>query len=843
MNSNYFRNKVSLYSRLIHQFLFSREFLFVLFSFFLATRLIHLLADPPKTLDFSLGLFFDEGIYNHNVRNQILFGQWKLDEWNDFYYSALSTWLKYLVFRLIGIGRAQIRLFSIAFSMVSLIFAYLASKESYGKRTGLIAVLLLGTNYIYLMFNRLGMQDTQPIAVFLISFYFWQKGMNLAKVSEPAPGLKKWTWYCFLAGVVCFTSYTFKNLVLYLLPAPFVTFGLYLALQFRDKPLRAKLLKAFGYFSAGVFLAFLIWYLPFYLPNRAIIIQFGSFFAKTQMFPITRLSQLLRNIYQTPFFLYFSYNPIVLLGSLFFLWSLYYLLCSEMRSRIQSTDIFLTMWFWAAFAFTGIIAYRPTRYFLPIIPPMCLLAARFMSSLHKLPQLKLPKKLHWSFFLISVIWLTIIFHYCILPWGYRAMGTKGLIASTCFAVIITGIVIYLTKRWQARELRLAKYFPVTIAVALIAFSLYKDGKYYYRWARSPEYVVSNTGKDIMTQVGRNGYIGGMDAPGVAYDTPYKTLISWDQYVNYAENPITKYKLTHLFLANNRNIQEDHYYFQRYPREMRTATLLQQYPIKDATFSLFSLVEIRLENLTLAKTTFSPRESLETKIRMKNYDFRQPGKLFLNWFLYPLTLTQDANPVSMGQERQYWLPPEHEQDFSLTGNLPEQSGQYILLVSWNTGKESRCEAENMRRQIGQIVEDINAAGNRVVYHDTVTSPGTGFLAYGHYRDYQPGVYETVFRLKIGDRMTTDDVVRLDVAANYGKVILQQRELRQSDFSDTRQYQSIILPYFLKDYTRRVEFRVFSYGKTDVWVDEIHTVYREGVWYREPIIIKEKPDEQK
>ena len=70
----------------------------------LAARTVHLTADPPKDLCWSLGVFFDEGVYNHNARNQLLFGEWRLDEWNDFYYSAVSTWVKYEVMRVIGVG-------------------------------------------------------------------------------------------------------------------------------------------------------------------------------------------------------------------------------------------------------------------------------------------------------------------------------------------------------------------------------------------------------------------------------------------------------------------------------------------------------------------------------------------------------------------------------------------------------------------------------------------------------------------------------------------------------------------------------------------------------------------
>ena len=57
----------------------------IIFIVLFGLRLIHITADPPANLSWSGGLFFDEGALAHNARNKVLFGEWKLDEWNDFY--------------------------------------------------------------------------------------------------------------------------------------------------------------------------------------------------------------------------------------------------------------------------------------------------------------------------------------------------------------------------------------------------------------------------------------------------------------------------------------------------------------------------------------------------------------------------------------------------------------------------------------------------------------------------------------------------------------------------------------------------------------------------------------
>ena len=105
----------------------------------------------------------------------------------------------------------------------------------------------------------------------------------------------------------------------------------------------------------------------------------------------------------------------------------------------------------------------------------------------------------------------------------------------------------------------------------------------------------------MQYLDQNAYLGGMNAPGIAYNTPYKVLFSWDQFVNYQDNPIEKYHLTHLFLGDGSGSDERLYYFRQYPRHMSRTTPLQQYFIKNTAYTLFSLVEPKIADISLQST--------------------------------------------------------------------------------------------------------------------------------------------------------------------------------------------------------------------------------------------------
>jgi len=818
--------------------LFSRQVLLLVFLLFLAMRIVHLQADPPQDLSWSLGLFFDEGVYNHNVRNQFLFGEWKLDEWNDYYYSAISTWMKYQVLKIIGVGRAQIRLISIAYSMFSLLFVYLAAKESYGKTTGFIALLLFGTNYVSLMYARIGMQDTQTLTVFIAAFYCWQAGMRRLDNQE-----KLWGVYMFLAGMTVFISYTYKNLFLYLLPVPFVALFVMFLIHFGNPQKRGQLLKACGVLLFGTSSVFFIWYFAFYRPNQRIITQFGSFFTKQQMFPYTRLSHFLRVARTNPLFAYFSHTPVILIGAFLTLLFMYVVLFSEKRRCLHHSDVYVMAWFWAVFLFTSIIAYRPTRYFLPLIPPLCLLTARGLGRLSRFSTLHFPKKLSMWLVPVAGLWLAMFFGFGLFPLRFRGIYRApafhfvpparfdllgGLVVAGGSLVILW---IFFTRSWWKVMPVPRLVFPFLVIV-LAASSLVFDGRWYYRWFRTARYDVVRTGEDLTNYLGDDAYIGGMNALGVAYDTPYRVLFSWDKFVNFRENPFEKYHLTHLFLGDGAGSEERRYYYRMYPQNMSGATLLQQYLIKNTTYTLFSLIEPHLKILSVNLPS-NVGGDLKTVVQVSNSDFRNQRKVFVNWYLYSGELTDSATPVAIGRAQERWLFPQAQQTFSISGFLPAQAGTLTLLASWHEPQVQGYQAESAESIIGTVATDADAMGNKAVVSPPMNA---GFLLYGHYRYGPPGAYEISCRIKVGDNREVAPIFRLEAVADYGKTVLRTMDVSGTIFHQAGTYQNIIMPFLIKSGQSHIEFRLYSYGKTRIWIDEIQSVVRQGVWWEQPIILQ-------
>ncbi|GAK52275.1 hypothetical protein U14_03526 [Candidatus Moduliflexus flocculans] len=813
----------------------------LLLLIFLGSRAVHVTADPPKDLCWSLGVFFDEGMYNHNARNALRFGEWRLDEWNDYYYSAISTAIKYGVMRVIGVGRAQIRLISIAYSMVSLLLLYLAARESYGKTTGMLTLFFFGTNYLSTMYSRLGMQDTQTLTIFVVAFYFWQGGFYRLQ-----QGRRRWGWWLFWAGVFTFLSYTYKNLFLYLLPTPFIAVIAYILLNVRKASLRKQGLTALTFLTAGFSSAFVIWFTTFYYPNREIITQFGDFFTKVQMFPSTKLLHFLKTIYTTPIFAYFSHTPVLLFGTLAMIGVLLFLLCTEKRTELQPSDIFTIVWFFAVFTFTTIIAYRPTRYILPIIPPMCLLTARGMGYILEQAQagrlLEFPRHVSRAAWGISGLWFVFMGIFAVAPLRirglYHAPGSpfnlpvlRDVVLGLSLALFGMAFVAYWRERYS-RAIVVPYRLAFACVISLLCASLYFDGTWYRRWVVSPAYVIEETGRDLIARLGDDAYIAGLNAAGVAYDTPYKVLCSWEGFVNYKENPFDKYRLTHLFLSNDRGTEERRYYFKKYPREMSRATLLQQYLIKDTFYSLFSLVEPTLK-IQVKTVNFSPGQAVDFLMSMTNRDFRQPRQFQVNWYLYPQDMPDPLAPAAISLPRSLEFEPKQERPFYLSGALPTQPGIYRLLASWQETKTQTFEAQKAQTAIGEIVEDAAASDGKAMR----ILPGIrDFALYGQYVYLPPGAYHAALRVKVSRKAASQPLIRFEVTANFGKKQIAQRDIRSEEIAATGEYLELALPFALTEETGEVEFRVFSYGRAQMAIDNVSVAAREGVWFRSPVTIE-------
>jgi hypothetical protein len=126
-------------------------------------RTVWLRADPPWYPTVGV-IWHDEGAWVHNARNKALFGAWRQDEWNPMYVAPLFTLAEYASFSGFGVGTWQARLVSAAAGTISIALLALGVRRLGGTLAGLIAAVLLATDYVYVMYDRAAIMEALMVA-------------------------------------------------------------------------------------------------------------------------------------------------------------------------------------------------------------------------------------------------------------------------------------------------------------------------------------------------------------------------------------------------------------------------------------------------------------------------------------------------------------------------------------------------------------------------------------------------------------------------------------------------------------------------------------------------------
>ena len=143
-----------------------RTFGSILFSILAVAALMRGLfpaADPPWNPSVGI-VWHDEGPWVHNARNKAMFGEWSMDQWNPMYIAPVFTGLQYVAFQTLGVGVRQARIVPQALGLLSVWLLALGVARLAGRRAGLIAAALAGTNYFYTMWNRAALMEGPMVA-------------------------------------------------------------------------------------------------------------------------------------------------------------------------------------------------------------------------------------------------------------------------------------------------------------------------------------------------------------------------------------------------------------------------------------------------------------------------------------------------------------------------------------------------------------------------------------------------------------------------------------------------------------------------------------------------------
>lgn len=534
----------------------------VIFIAILALRIIHLDADSPLGLSWSGGFFGDEMALAHNARNKVLFGEWISDEWNPFIYSPLLTLVEYAFFSVLGVGLVSLRLVNIFVLFLGFWLLLLTLRRERDWPTALLAVGLLGFNYIFLMYNRIGLNDTFLVFPMLLTLYLWHRGL------EKPP-------YLILAGVSAFICYITKATALYFTLAAALSLVWTILQKVREAGGLKKGLRSLGFFLSGIGFSCFAWYGFFFLPNQ------GRFDSAVQdwvgLAMPENLGKFWSNVTSPMFLKYFSLSPIELLVGLSFIPWLLITLFNDWK-RIKPLEVFLSLWLLGGYLAINGLNYRPLRYYVPLLPPLIILTALFLSRIWIWSDsgnfnLKPVFTKGWLF----ILWILFVTQY--------SLGYKKLVMGT---LVVLGLAsIFMLVLWTKPRLlgqamsgsdrdRRIRLFLRSAVAGLIGFSLIINGAQYYRWVRSPAYTVRNTSRELGRLSGE-ALIAGLWAPLATIENRHRSLYLGKNWFNYHKT-FVKYPVTHLFLWDGNNKEELNFLMERYPTIMERATLIKTYNI-------------------------------------------------------------------------------------------------------------------------------------------------------------------------------------------------------------------------------------------------------------------------
>ncbi len=530
-------------------------------------RAAHPRADPPYFLDWSGGLYFDEGAYTHNARNKLLFGEWRLDQWNNMYYSPVHNLLVYGSFSLFGIGLWQERLVAITLSGLALLLFYLALRRAFGEPTALLGSLLLGTNYLFVMFGRLGLFEVPvTFAGILTLFCFGQA------VAGGAPA-----WF-FLAGAAAFLVYVFKNLAVYVVAAAVLAAG-YETLGTRREGGAVRLAA----FLAGLAAAVAVWLVTFYLPNREPIGAIGQLWL-AQSLPASA-AQLATNLATQPFFVAFARIPVVALLGMLGLGLVAYLLLRA-RAALHPLELLAGAWLGGGAVFLALLSYRPVRYYIPLIPPACLLAVRLLARAWPAPAVRERARRDPVLYLGLGLGALAVAFSGLLPYlGWGASLTARALLAVPVAAVLVGAALLVFRPWTPGPVRLPRAIAWGLAVALAA-AVAGDLYQYWRWERSPVRGMYRISRELGKLPG-TAVIAGLASPALVLENRHRAIYAGREgWFDATPDLFERYPVSHLLLATYN--EELVWYYRTFPEVMARARLLKIYHVWRTYLFLYSL---------------------------------------------------------------------------------------------------------------------------------------------------------------------------------------------------------------------------------------------------------------
>ncbi|KPL01262.1 MAG: hypothetical protein AMJ91_00420, partial [candidate division Zixibacteria bacterium SM23_73_3] len=393
-------------------FFSSRIFEILLFCFIIGLAFIggvlFLSSDPPH-ISWSQDVATDPPQYTYFARNQILWGNWDLFGHNRFVFflKSFSTVASYLAFSIFGTGRFQANLVAVILNLLTMVFLFLTLTKVFNRRTAFLSLFFLGINFVFIMYGRNPFLEISAIFLLTLGFYFMVSSFKKNLLLIPS-GI------CLAAGI-----FFGKTMAAFILPACLGVLLLWMFEHFSSSNRKINF-KPMVFFGSGFLLTFLFWLFFSYLPaKREVAGYLGEQALGLYGFPraLQSISGFINSLFTFGADLFYRMPVVFLLSFLGLL--LFFQNTSSIKELIKHRDhrfrvkFFLIFWFLVGFFLLMALNYRPLRYQLYLIPPMCALAGIWLDSFISSFGMKRNSSMGILFWVVFVVATTFFINYVI----------------------------------------------------------------------------------------------------------------------------------------------------------------------------------------------------------------------------------------------------------------------------------------------------------------------------------------------------------------------------------------------------------------------------------------------
>lgn len=554
-------------------------------------RTMYLEADPPTDLSWSQALFTDGARAIDGARNKLMYGEWMADKVSPvLLFYPISNLIAYVIYRIGGMGLAQANLTGVLPGLGSLALVYYFMRRSAGRVAGLVALAVFTVPFMYVIYSRTPLLESLQILLLVGAFVLVLRGTSLGALIA---GL--------LVGAAAFMV-KLHALHFAAVALVFIYFASRGGREGFTRPYRSAL-----FFLAGLGIAVIVWLAGVYSVDPAAVSKyFRSNIVLTQAAEYKGVSLIgvigtrLRQFFHvgSGFDTFFQKAPVLsVLAVLGFLSAISGF--GRGKRQARTWEMLAAIWFAVFVTALSFLSYRPLRYFVPLLPSMCLLATSFVMRLVKGEPLLAEDKPKWftAAFFIWFMWVfihvqhDIIFQVIKPNVGGAMTASQQALARYDMAIIqqmlvaggaAAGMLLLLGRRLRAASWKFRRGTRKNIVIAALGALIVLNLAWFGDYSASRKYTIVETAESLERVTAAGVFIVGDCSTTLSLETDFRTLPSYGEVIRRDDREgFEQYAITH-FLVRFPTLYE--YLEKNYPDFTTTYVPVGRYRLcgRDAT---------------------------------------------------------------------------------------------------------------------------------------------------------------------------------------------------------------------------------------------------------------------